>query len=66
MAPAGSARIVEALGISSGRAKSRRPGAPLETQPHSGFYGIRNTRRTHHPRGGTCSRGRERRVTFAV
>eukprot|EP00966_Prymnesium_polylepis_P125356 2898797-Prymnesium_polylepis.1 len=33
MAPAGSARIVEALGINSGRAKSRRPGAPLETQP---------------------------------
>jgi hypothetical protein len=36
MAPAGSARIVEALGINSGRAKSRRPGAPLETQP--GFW----------------------------
>ena len=33
MAPAGSARIVEALVINSGRAKSRRPGAPLETQP---------------------------------
>eukprot|EP00966_Prymnesium_polylepis_P205273 4756861-Prymnesium_polylepis.1 len=36
MAPAGSARIVEALArdnVNSGRAKSRRPGAPLETQP---------------------------------
>eukprot|EP00966_Prymnesium_polylepis_P308300 7124591-Prymnesium_polylepis.1 len=29
MAPAGPARIVEALGINLGRAKSRRLGAPL-------------------------------------
>eukprot|EP00966_Prymnesium_polylepis_P291874 6741132-Prymnesium_polylepis.1 len=34
MAPAGSARrIFDALGINSGRAKSRRLGAPLEMQP---------------------------------
>eukprot|EP00966_Prymnesium_polylepis_P083787 1940265-Prymnesium_polylepis.1 len=33
LAPAGSVRIIEAFGINSGRATSRRPGAPLETQP---------------------------------
>eukprot|EP00966_Prymnesium_polylepis_P233208 5393366-Prymnesium_polylepis.2 len=47
-----SAASSEALGIDSGRAKSHRPGAPLETQPGvlAGYSTRRDATRTARPR----------------